>query len=128
MLLTEDIYLSQSDIRHVQLSKGAILSGVLTLLDAAGVTVEQLDRVIIAGQFGLHLTAESIIGSGLLPKTCLDKISYVGNTAKSGAALCLLSAAEQTHGEELAKAITYLELSTLEGYEDRFVDCLSFEE
>lgn len=128
VLLTEDIYLSQSDIRHVQLSKGAILSGVLTLLDAAGVTVEQLDRVIIAGQFGLHLTAESIIGSGLLPKACLDKISYVGNTAKSGAALCLLSAAEQTHGEELAKAITYLELSTLEGYEDRFVDCLSFEE
>ena len=39
-------------------------------------TVEQLDRVIIAGQFGLHLTAESIIGSGLLPKACLDKISY----------------------------------------------------
>ena len=126
VLLTDNIYLGQSDIRHVQLSKGAILSGVLTLLDAAGVAVEQLDRVLIAGQFGLHLAAESIIGSGLLPAACQDKISYVGNTSKSGAALCLLSAAEREHSESLAEDIAYLELSALDGYDERFIDCLSF--
>ena len=86
MLLTEDIYLSQSDIRHVQLLLGAILSGCVDPVRCRTGTVEQLDRVIIAGQSGLHLTAESIIGSGLLPKTRLDKISYVGN-CQPGAAL-----------------------------------------
>ena len=55
-----------------------------------------------------------------------DKISYVGNTSKSGAALCLLSAAEREHSEALAEDIAYLELSALEGYDERFIDCLSF--
>lgn len=126
--LAGSVYLSQGDIRQVQLSKGAILSGVLTLLEAAGIDIEQLERVLIAGQFGLHLTPDSIIGSGLLPRSCGGKITYVGNTAKSGAALCLLAAAERRNGERLAGAVDYLELSALDGYQQRFIDCLGFEE
>lgn len=124
--ITEDIYLSQGDIRQVQLAKGAILSGALTLVEAAGLTVEQLDRVLVAGQFGLHLPAASLTGSTMLPRAWENKISYVGNTAKSGAAICLLSAAQRQQCEQISTDIEYIELSTLAGYEQLFIDCLGF--
>ena len=126
--LADGVCLTQGDIRQVQLAKGAILSGALTLVEAAGLSIGQLDRVIVAGQFGLHLPATSLTGSGLLPQVWLEKISYAGNTAKSGAAVCLLSKAERQHGEQLAAEVAYIELSTLAGYEQRFIDCLGFGE
>ncbi len=55
----------------------------------------ELHRVIVAGQFGAHLKAESLIGSGLLPAEWSEVISYAGNTSKSGALICLLSQPER---------------------------------
>lgn len=123
---SRNIYLSQKDIRQVQLAKGAILSGILTLLKAASLELEDLDKVIVAGQFGAHLKADSLTGSGLLPREWLKKITYAGNTSKSGAAICLLSAEERNKCESLVESIKYIELSTLDGYEQLFVDCLTF--
>lgn len=121
-----DIYLTQKDIRQVQLAKGAILSGILALLEASGRTEEDIGNVIVAGQFGAHLTAESLVGCGILPESWKDKITYAGNTSKSGAAICLLSPEENRRCEELAKNARYIELSTKDGYEALFVKCLNF--
>ena len=107
------IYLTQQDIRQVQLAKGAILSGVYALLNAVGMKVGELDRVIVAGQFGAHLKAESIIGSGLLPPEWGQSIGYAGNTSKSGALVCLLAQPERTVIEHLAENIQYIGLSLL---------------
>ena len=56
------IYLTQSDIRQVQFCKGAILSGILTLMQRLGLKEREIDRVIVAGQFGKHLNPESLTG------------------------------------------------------------------
>jgi uncharacterized 2Fe-2S/4Fe-4S cluster protein (DUF4445 family) len=120
------IYLTQQDIRQVQLAKGAILSGVYALLNAVGMKVGELDRVIVAGQFGAHLKAESIIGSGLLPPEWGQSIGYAGNTSKSGALVCLLAQPERTVIEHLAENIQYIGLSLLGGYEELFVKCMQF--
>ena len=53
--------------------------------------MEDLDQVMIAGQFGAHLPAESLIGTGILPKEVKDKLIYVGNSSKTGAYLALMS-------------------------------------
>jgi len=128
LVLSEEheIYISQKDIRQVQLAKGAILSGILTLIESAGIEVEELDKVIVAGQFGAHLEVESLVGSGLIPNELKEKITYAGNTSKSGAVVCLLSREERVLSEQLAENIRYIELSTLDGFEKVFVDCLNF--
>ena len=64
----EKLLITQGDIRQVQLAKGAILSGFIALLDRAGIRMEDLDKVMIAGQFGAHLPADSLVGTGILPK------------------------------------------------------------
>lgn len=122
-----NIYLTQKDIRQVQLAKGAILSGIYSLLSASGLEIEEVERVVVAGQFGAKLQASCLTGAGLIPKEWENKIEYVGNTSKSGAYICLMSQEERIRSENLVSSIEYIELSTLAGYENSFIQCLNFE-
>ncbi len=124
--MTEKLRITQGDVRQVQLAKGAILSGFYALLKKAGKTMEDLDQVMIAGQFGAHLPAESLIGTGILPKEVKDKLVYVGNSSKTGAYLALMSGKAKKKMEELAHHMEYMELGATEGYGRLFADCLMF--
>ncbi len=126
LFLSENLVLTQKDIRQVQLAKGAILSGFYALLDQAGLTMENLDRILVAGQFGAHLPAQSLTGVGILPEHTEDKLVYVGNTSKTGAYMALMSGKEKRAMEKLAKEISYIELSQFPGYERLFSKCLQF--
>lgn len=120
------IYITQKDIRQVQLAKGAISSGFYALLNLMKIDMLDLQQVIIAGQFGKHLNVDSLIGIGLIPEALRDKITYVGNSSKSGAVMCLLSQQVRADIETIAKDVNYFELSTMDGYEKLFTKCLSF--
>jgi uncharacterized 2Fe-2S/4Fe-4S cluster protein (DUF4445 family) len=123
---TEPLYITQSDVRQVQLAKGAILSGFMALMKKAGIGMEDLDRVLIAGQFGAHLPAESITGTGILPFEVEDRIEYVGNTSKTGAYMALMSRGVKRGMEELAHDMDYLELGATDNYERLLSECLIF--
>ena len=124
----EKILITQGDVRQVQLAKGAILSGFIALLNKAGITMEELDKVMIAGQFGAHLPADSLTGTGILPEGVRDKLEYVGNSSKAGAYMALMSSCVKKGMEELAVNMDYMELGAIEGYERLFSDCLIFPE
>lgn len=123
-----EILVTQSDVRQVQMAKGAILSGFMALLHEAEIDMEDLDRVFIAGQFGAHLSVDSLVGSGILPACVQDKLVYVGNSSKTGAYMTLLSEKVKHEIEQLAKDIDYLELSTLENYDRIYSECMMFPE
>ena len=73
----------------MQLAKGAILSGILSLTAQLGIRLSDIDRVYIAGSFGFHLREESLLTLGLLPPEVAGKVSFLGNTAKSGGEMLL---------------------------------------
>lgn len=123
---SEPLYITQGDIRQVQLAKGAILSGFMALMKKAGIGMADLDRVLIAGQFGAHLPAESITGTGILPFEVEDRIEYVGNTSKTGAYMALMSGKVKRNMEELAHDMDYLELGATDNYERLLSECLIF--
>lgn len=122
----EPIVITQEDIRQVQLAKGAISSGFYALLDLMEITMDDLEKVVIAGQFGKHLKISSLTGTGIIPEQLKDKIEYIGNSSKTGALMCLLSKEVREEMEQTAKDIRYFELSTKEGYEKLFTKCLTF--
>ncbi len=130
LVICEDpeIIVTQSDVRQVQMAKGAILSGFMALLQEAEIEMEDLDKVFIAGQFGAHLSVDSLVGSGILPACVQDKLVYVGNSSKTGAYMTLLSEKVKKEIEELANEISYLELSNLENYDRLYSDCMMFPE
>jgi len=120
------VMLTQKDIRQVQLAKGAILSGILTLIGHLKVNFSEIDRVYIAGAFGCHIRMESFARLGVLPQQLLDRVVLVGNTSKSGAALCLLSRKRRAEVSAIARKIQYVELSCYPGFDRVFAQSLSF--
>ncbi|MBR4879469.1 MAG: DUF4445 domain-containing protein [Clostridia bacterium] len=124
--LGDGIIITQDDIRQVQLAKGAILSGFNVLLSKAGITADDLDKVIIAGQFGSHLPVSSLIGIGLLPESVENKLIYVGNSSLSGAYMALMSGKIQAEMSDLARHIDYFELAETENYELIFASSMAF--
>ncbi|MBV7275562.1 DUF4445 domain-containing protein [Clostridium sp. PL3] len=122
----DQILITQADVRQVQLAKGAILSGFYALLKKANIDMSKLDKVVIAGQFGSHLPADSLVGVGILPEEIKDRLVYVGNSSKTGAYMALMSADVKQELEGLAHQIDYMELGASEGYERLFTECLIF--
>lgn len=125
---SSEIFVTQNDVRQVQLAKGAIFSGCLVLLKTAGIMLRELDEVLVAGQFGSHLPADSLIGTGILPEEVREKLTYVGNSSKTGAYMALLSRTVRREMEELSLTMEYIELAETENYERIFAESMLFPE
>jgi len=121
-----DVVLTQKDIRQVQLAKGAIRAGIEYLLRAKNTPPEQVDRVLIAGSFGYHLRAKSLININLMPKEFEGKIEFVGNTSSSGGIAFLLGKQYRSKMEKKIKEIEVLELANMPDFEKLFVKTLNF--
>jgi len=124
--LTDTIYLSQKDIRQVQLAKGAIRAGVEFLLRHTGVAADILDKVLIAGSFGFYLTAQSLLTIGLLPPEVAGRIDFVGNTAKTGGEAFLLNRDSRREMEQLVTRVDVVELASCKDFDRVFVEFLAF--
>jgi uncharacterized 2Fe-2S/4Fe-4S cluster protein (DUF4445 family) len=124
--ITEKVTLSQKDVRQVQLAKGAIRAGIELLLREVGIEAKDVDRVLIAGSFGYHLRALSLISIGLLPAQFAGRIEFVGNTSKTGAEGFLLSRAARREMAELVKRVEVVELANLPDFDKYFVEALGF--
>ncbi len=89
--IDRDISLQEPDIDNLIRAKGAIYSGCMTLLKEVGLSISDLDRIIIAGGFGSYIDLEKAITIGLLPEMDTDKISYLGNGSLLGAKMSSLN-------------------------------------
>jgi len=124
--LTPDVYLSQSDIRQVQLAKGAVRAGIDVLLQRNGLTAAQVDRALIAGSFGYHLTVRSLIDIGLFPPDFDGKVTYVGNTSRTGAEALLTHAPSRDALTKLVGAVEAVELANDDAFTRIFVAAMAF--
>jgi len=127
-LLAEGVYLTQRDIRELQFAKGSIATGIKVLMDILGVTVDDLDEVLLGGSFGSYLNPESARIIGLVPPVDVDRIIAVGNSAGEGAKIALLSYRERQVAFELPARIEYVELSGRSDFNDSFISVLGFPE
>lgn len=124
--LTGEVFLSRSDIRQVQLAKGAVRAGIELLLRSAGIPPAAVDEVLIAGAFGFHLRPESLLTIGLLPQEFSGCITFVGNTSKSGGQAFLVNQSSRGEMEALVKKIEVVELAVYADFEQVFVASLRF--
>lgn len=124
--LTPDIYLSQGDIRQVQLAKGAVRAGIDVLLARNGLAPADVDRALIAGSFGYHLTVRSLVDIGLFPPEFDGKVEYVGNTSRTGAETLLTNGDSRRALADLVAQVDAVELANDEGFTKAFVAAMSF--
>lgn len=126
--LTENVYLTQEDIRQVQLAKGAIAAGIQLMCGHLGITVEEIDRCILAGAFGSFLNPDSACRIGLLPVELSGKITAAGNLAGVGAKLLAMNKEQLSLSQSLLKRIEFLELAQVPSFQRTFALCMGFRE
>lgn len=119
-----DITISEVDIDNFIRAKGAVYSGCQTLVESMGMDFSMVERVIIAGGIGSHLTIEPSVVIGLLPDLPDESFNFIGNSSLTGSYLTLLSSDMKAKVEEIAAQMTYVELSVYPGYMDSFVSSL----
>jgi len=120
------VYLSQSDIRKLQLAKGAVRTGVETLLEKSGLTVDSLEALRLAGNFGAGLDAGAAMRIGLIPPMDLDRVQVVGNAALRGAVMVLLSRESWRRSQSAARNTRFVELGGTSEFQERFMDSMLF--
>lgn len=121
-----DISITQKDIRELQNAKAAIAAGIRILSEKAGIPIEKIDKVYLAGGFGSFISIESALIIGLLPIRLEGKIEAIGNSAGEGAVQCLVSEKLLNKARRISKKVNYIELSACPEFMDLYVENMLF--
>jgi len=120
------IYLTQKDVRELQLAKGAVAAGIRTLMDEMGIGVQDIHRVYLAGALGNYVNPYSAMRIGLIPSVDPKIISSLGNAASTGASMVLLSKDYWHKANEIANFIEHVELSSRLDFNQYFIEQMDF--
>lgn len=124
--LCNELYLTQEDIRAVQLAKGAIAAGIELMAEAYGVQLEEIEQVQLAGAFGNYIDHHNACRIGLLPAVLEQKIQPIGNAAGSGAKLLVSNRAYRKTADQVVKKTAVLELAAQPSFQKTFARCMRF--
>jgi len=113
------ITVTQGDIRAIQLAKSALYAGARLLMDERG--VDKVDRVVLAGAFGAHISPLHAMVLGMIPDVPLDKVTSAGNAAGTGARIALCNVAARTEIERVVGQISKVETAIEPKFQEHFV-------
>ncbi len=119
--LDRDIVLTELDLENLIRAKGAIYSGCMTLLEEVGLTMDAIERIILAGGFGSYIDLEKAMTLGLLPEIDPERVTYIGNGSLLGARMSSLTNRIRQDVFEVTKKMTNFELSETPSYMNNYV-------
>ncbi|MDE4304468.1 ASKHA domain-containing protein [Phaeobacter gallaeciensis] len=114
------ITVTNPDIRAIQMAKAALYSGARLLMDKFG--VDTVDRVVLAGAFGAHISAKHAMVLGMIPDCPLEKVTSAGNAAGTGARIALLNTEARREIEETVRQIEKVETAVEPRFQEHFVN------
>jgi len=120
----KDIVITETDIENLIRSKAAIYAATSVLVRNMGLDFKKIKHIYIAGGFGNYLDIENAIFIGLLPDLARQKFIFIGNSSLAGARLALLYYEALTRINEVAKKMTYFELSVDSSFMDEYTKAL----
>ena len=116
-----DVEITEVDIDNFIRAKGAIFSAIRTMLSSLDMDVSMIDDVYVAGGIGSGINMKHAVTIGMFPDIPLERFHYIGNSSLSGAYAMLISTQAEKKTYEVARNMTYLDLSTVPTYMDEFV-------
>jgi uncharacterized 2Fe-2S/4Fe-4S cluster protein (DUF4445 family) len=114
------ITVTNTDIRQIQMAKAALYSGARLLMDKFG--VDKVDRVVLAGAFGAHISPKHAMVLGMIPDAPLDKVTSAGNAAGTGARIALLNTDARAEIETIVQQIHKIETAIEPRFQEHFVN------
>ncbi|MDG2474082.1 MAG: ATP-binding protein, partial [Paracoccaceae bacterium] len=115
----EKIVVTNSDVRAIQLAKAALFAGSKLLMEE--LQVERVDRIILAGAFGAHISPKHAMVLGMIPDCNLKNVISAGNAAGTGARIALLNKESRRKVELLVNRISKIETAMASNFQSHFV-------
>jgi uncharacterized 2Fe-2S/4Fe-4S cluster protein (DUF4445 family) len=119
--LGRDISITEPDLDNLIRAKGAIYSGCMTLLEEVGLTVDSVEKIILAGGFGSYIDLEKAMIIGLLPEVDPEKVVFIGNGSLMGARMSSLTNRIRQDVFSVTQKMTNFELSETPSYMDNYI-------
>ena len=119
-----DIVITHTDVDNLLRAKAAIFAGFTVLAENVGISLEAVDRVLIGGSFGKYINVEKAVQIGLLPDMEWSRFDFLGNTSVRGAYYALLDWRRRERIAEIARRMTYIELSADNSFYEAFTSAL----
>ena len=107
------LYFSQTDIMQYLDTKAAAYTMMECLLEAAGVSFDDLDKCYLSGAFPAHSDLESAITIGIFPDLPREKYTVLKNTSLEGARLLLLDHALMKEAQNLIESIYCVQFASI---------------
>lgn len=126
LLIGDTVAVYPKDIRNVQVAKAAIAAGIETLMGQADTSVDDIQRLYLAGNFGSHLDISSAVKIGLIPGILQDRVVILGNAALTGAAMMLQHKKLQTKAKQIAGCTVSVNLGGNPVFNERFIENMLF--
>lgn len=120
------VYITQEDIRKLQLAKGAIAAGIDILFKEYGCKPCDLDILTFAGGFGNYIDKASAAAIGLFSPELLDRAKEVGNAAGNGAVSAALSQEAWESALDISGKMRYIELASYPHFDEIYVEHMNF--
>ncbi|WKZ35217.1 MAG: ASKHA domain-containing protein [Anaerolineales bacterium] len=120
----EDIVLSRVDVDNLLRAKASIYAGFSVLAETVGISLEAVSKVLVGGSFGKYINVEKAVQIGLLPDMDWSRFEFLGNTSVKGAYYALLDWHRRERITEIAKRMTYIELSADNSFYEAFTSAL----
>ena len=114
------ITVTNTDIREIQMAKAALYSGARLLMDKFD--VDKVDRIVLAGAFGAHISPKHAMVLGMIPDCALDKVTSAGNAAGTGARIALLNTDARRDIERIVREIGKVETAIEPRFQEHFVN------
>jgi uncharacterized 2Fe-2S/4Fe-4S cluster protein (DUF4445 family) len=122
----KDIVITEVDLDNLLRAKAAMFAGCRVVAGSVGLTLEDMERIIIAGGFGHSIDIEKAQAIGLLPELPPERFVYLGNGSLFGARLCALSRDFMEESLAVARMMTNLELSVNNQFTGEFTAAMFF--
>ena len=114
------ILVTQNDVRAIQLAKSALYAGAKLLMDE--LDTDSVDRVVLAGAFGAHISPKHAMVLGMIPDCPIGKVTSAGNAAGTGARIALLNRASRREIELTVRDIHKVETAIEPKFQEHFVN------
>ena len=116
--LINNIKINQKDIRSVQLAKAATYAAMNLLVKEKGITLGDIKKVFITGNFGNYLNINNSKYIGLLPDIDSRKIKIVKDGAGAGAVMLL---SKKYDIKKIFSKIRFIDLPIHPKFQEEFV-------
>lgn len=121
--VSDTVTITQNDIRAIQLAKAALYAGFRLLMDK--LNIDHVDDVVLAGAFGTHIEPKYAMVLGMIPDCELDHVRSAGNSAGTGARICLLNKTQRRQVEQIVRNIEKIETAVEPAFQDHFVKAMA---